>query len=112
MSLIIQNEKLDPLHLSTPVLGDEQVFDVELDRNTLFLPIREDQRVVSWDVTYDDTSPSVLGGVGSVVGVGGLSSIGRKETSGESQDRVLSKTLGIPVKEGDDVGDDLTRGGF
>ncbi|CAL1712654.1 unnamed protein product [Somion occarium] len=48
--------ELDPLHLSTPVLGDEQVFDVELDRTTeLLLPAsREDQRIVTWEIQDSD----------------------------------------------------------
>ena len=33
--------QLDPVHLSSAVVGDEQFFDVELDRNTDFLPIPE-----------------------------------------------------------------------
>ncbi len=33
---------------SSAVLGDEQVFDVELDRHTELLPVREDAREVSW----------------------------------------------------------------
>ncbi|KAL4251232.1 hypothetical protein ABKN59_006315 [Abortiporus biennis] len=49
--------ELDPLHLSTPVAGDEQVFDVELDRNTEFLPIRPDAREVNWDVDDNTEVP-------------------------------------------------------
>ncbi|OBZ68771.1 hypothetical protein A0H81_11328 [Grifola frondosa] len=41
--------ELDPVHVSHPVLGDEQVFDVELDRNMEFLPAREDSRPVTWE---------------------------------------------------------------
>ncbi|KAH8104757.1 hypothetical protein BXZ70DRAFT_613963 [Cristinia sonorae] len=44
--------ELDPLHLNTPVSGDKQVFDVELDRNTELLAARQDSAVVSWD--FDD----------------------------------------------------------
>ncbi|KAI8986065.1 hypothetical protein BD414DRAFT_48158 [Trametes punicea] len=32
--------ELDPMHYSKPVMGDEQVFDVELDRSTELLPAR------------------------------------------------------------------------
>ncbi|KZT73877.1 hypothetical protein DAEQUDRAFT_721361 [Daedalea quercina L-15889] len=39
---------IDPLHLGHPVLGDEQVSDVELDRNTQLLAVREDVRKLSW----------------------------------------------------------------
>ena len=95
------------MHLFTPVLGDEQVFDVELDRNTVFLPFREDQRVVSWDQTYDPSSPSELGSVGSVVGPGGQKT-GREDRSDESHYRALDKNMGM--KGGDDGNDDLTRG--
>ncbi|KAI0632214.1 hypothetical protein C8Q77DRAFT_1158877 [Trametes polyzona] len=34
--------ELDPMHYANPVLGDDQVFDVELDRNTELLPARDD----------------------------------------------------------------------
>lgn len=30
------------------MLGDEQVFDVELDRNTQLLPVRADVRKLTW----------------------------------------------------------------
>ncbi|KZT11963.1 uncharacterized protein LAESUDRAFT_160608 [Laetiporus sulphureus 93-53] len=39
---------IDPIHLGNPVLGDEQVFDVELDKTTPLLPVREDARKVTW----------------------------------------------------------------
>lgn len=41
--------QLDPVHSSTGVLGDEQVFDIELDRYTELFPIREDRNIVTWD---------------------------------------------------------------
>ncbi|KAI0927055.1 hypothetical protein AcV5_007694 [Taiwanofungus camphoratus] len=41
--------ELDPIHVAHPVIGDEQVFDVELDRNTELLPVREDRRKITWD---------------------------------------------------------------
>ncbi|KAL6302839.1 hypothetical protein BKA93DRAFT_379999 [Sparassis latifolia] len=41
--------ELDPLHLAHPVVGDEQVFDVELDRNTELRPVREDLGAIPWD---------------------------------------------------------------
>ncbi|CCM01170.1 uncharacterized protein FIBRA_03218 [Fibroporia radiculosa] len=48
---------LDPVHLSHPVLGDKQIFDIELDRNTQLLPIREDVRKVTWkDEKVDEVS--------------------------------------------------------
>lgn len=34
------------------MLGDDQVFDVELDRHTELLPVREDVRKVSWENAY------------------------------------------------------------
>ncbi|KAI0335802.1 hypothetical protein GY45DRAFT_1316533, partial [Cubamyces sp. BRFM 1775] len=34
--------ELDPMQYANPVLGDEQVFDVELDRSTELLPVRAD----------------------------------------------------------------------
>ncbi|KAI0754876.1 hypothetical protein C8Q80DRAFT_395020 [Daedaleopsis nitida] len=41
--------ELDPMLRASAVLGDEQVFDVELDRHTELLPVREDVRKVSWE---------------------------------------------------------------
>ncbi|KAI9058472.1 hypothetical protein FKP32DRAFT_1761914, partial [Trametes sanguinea] len=38
---------LDPMHYANPVLGDEQVFDVELDRSTELLPVPPDVREVN-----------------------------------------------------------------
>ncbi|KAL7279869.1 hypothetical protein ACG7TL_006278 [Trametes sanguinea] len=35
---------LDPMHYANPALGDEQVFDVELDRSTELLPVPPDLR--------------------------------------------------------------------
>jgi hypothetical protein len=37
------------MKLSGPVLGDEQVLDVELDRNTELLPVREGHCPPTWD---------------------------------------------------------------
>lgn len=48
LTACVHDLQSDALHLGHPVLGDEQVFDVELDRNTELLPVREDQRKVSW----------------------------------------------------------------
>jgi hypothetical protein len=52
---------LDPLHSGHAAPGDEQVFDVALDRATEFLPILADtQMPVSWDmddVRNQDHSP-------------------------------------------------------
>lgn len=94
------------MYLTTAVLGDEQVFDVELDRNTVFLPVREDRRVVSWDQTYD-SSLNLREPGGSNNGAGGATS-GREQMSGDIPDRTLGK--GLRVKEGDDGSDDLTKG--
>ncbi|KAI0696018.1 hypothetical protein BC835DRAFT_915960 [Cytidiella melzeri] len=44
------NPPLDPIHYSTPVLGEEQFFDVELDRNTEFMPDSGETDAPSWDV--------------------------------------------------------------
>ncbi|KAI0356404.1 hypothetical protein OH77DRAFT_1423341 [Trametes cingulata] len=41
--------ELDPMHYAQPVLGDEQVFDVELDRSTELLPVRDDIKDISLD---------------------------------------------------------------
>ena len=41
-SLRAHPSQLDPMQYANPVLGDEQVFDVELDRSTELLPIRAD----------------------------------------------------------------------
>ena len=41
--------QLDPMQYTTAQLGEEQVFDVELDRHTELLPIRDDVRAVSWE---------------------------------------------------------------
>ena len=37
------------MHYSSAVLGEEQVFDVELDRHSELLPVRDDLTVPSWD---------------------------------------------------------------
>ncbi|KAH9841474.1 uncharacterized protein C8Q71DRAFT_884337 [Rhodofomes roseus] len=48
---------VDPMHLGHPVLGDEQVFDVELDRNTQLMPVRQDVRKLTWkDEDVGDTT--------------------------------------------------------
>ena len=55
--------QIDPLHLGHPVLGDEQVFDVELDRNTQLLPFRADVRKLTWkDEDVGDNEPDDMGG--------------------------------------------------
>ncbi|KAM5534983.1 hypothetical protein V8D89_011356, partial [Ganoderma adspersum] len=41
--------ELDPMQHTTAQLGEEQVFDVELDRHTELLPVRDDVRAVSWE---------------------------------------------------------------
>ena len=42
--------QLDPLHLSHAVPGEEQVFDITLDRATELLPVRQDEvRSITWD---------------------------------------------------------------
>ncbi|KAH9942886.1 hypothetical protein B0H21DRAFT_823826 [Amylocystis lapponica] len=48
---------LDPAHLTHPVVGDEQVFDVELDRNTELVPARADVYTVTWDDERSQASP-------------------------------------------------------
>ena len=41
------------LHAGAPVLGDEQVLDVELDRHTMFLPVDEPtQGPDPWDLRH------------------------------------------------------------
>lgn len=51
--LTIHRRKLDPIHYSAPVLGEEQFFDVELDRHTQFLPESTEQPLPSWTVEGD-----------------------------------------------------------
>ncbi|KAH9891741.1 hypothetical protein C8Q73DRAFT_86298 [Cubamyces lactineus] len=55
--------ELDPMQYANPVLGDEQVFDVELDRSTELLPIRPDiQEVPLEDMHSAGTSaPEAVG---------------------------------------------------
>ncbi|TBU53670.1 hypothetical protein BD310DRAFT_829673 [Dichomitus squalens] len=48
--------ELDPMQYATPQLGEEQVFDVELDRRTELLPVREDAGEAEWDI-WDARSP-------------------------------------------------------
>ena len=48
---------MDPFHLNTPVIGDEQIFDVELDRHTELFTNREGRHPTSWDIT--DNHPSI-----------------------------------------------------
>ena len=51
--------QLDPMHYANPILGDEQVFDVELDRSTELLPVRADIQEVSLeDMHSAETSTS------------------------------------------------------
>ncbi|KAI0657331.1 hypothetical protein C8Q70DRAFT_282742 [Cubamyces menziesii] len=51
--------ELDPMHYANPILGDEQVFDVELDRSTELLPVRADiQEVPLEDMHSAETSTS------------------------------------------------------
>ena len=41
------------IHAGPPVLGDEQVLDVELDRHTMFLPVNElTQGPDPWDLHH------------------------------------------------------------
>ena len=46
--------KLDPIHYSTAVLGEEQFFDVELDRHTEFLPEIAEGTLPDWTVEGDE----------------------------------------------------------
>ncbi|KDQ50500.1 hypothetical protein JAAARDRAFT_51235 [Jaapia argillacea MUCL 33604] len=41
--------ELDQCKMATPQLGDEQLLDVELDRNIELLPLRDDTRVITWE---------------------------------------------------------------
>lgn len=91
------------MHLPNTVLGDEQVFDVELDRNTVFLPVQEDQRIVSWERPYDPRFPGSLSGLGSSFGAVDTTTR-HEQTSDEPHDR------GVDTKEGDDASDQLTKG--
>ncbi|KAI0720588.1 hypothetical protein C8T65DRAFT_293816 [Cerioporus squamosus] len=51
--------ELDPMHYSSAVQGEEQVLDVELDRNTDLLPVREDFKTPSWDDELLASAPDV-----------------------------------------------------
>ncbi|GJJ13288.1 hypothetical protein Clacol_007540 [Clathrus columnatus] len=66
--------ELDSLKLNKPPLGEEQMFDVELDRNTPFRPVQEISDTVPWtgegdfkeilvkpDYEDTDTSPTTAG---------------------------------------------------
>ncbi|KAF8582829.1 hypothetical protein K439DRAFT_120063 [Ramaria rubella] len=46
--------ELDQLKAARPVLGEEQLFDVELDRTTIFLPVCNTAAVVSWHAAAAD----------------------------------------------------------
>ncbi|EIW59252.1 uncharacterized protein TRAVEDRAFT_71391 [Trametes versicolor FP-101664 SS1] len=50
--------ELDPMHYLNPVEGDEQMFDVELDRSTELLPVPADDQEPSLEDMHDaDTAP-------------------------------------------------------
>ena len=54
--------QLDPLHLSHAVPGEEQVFDITLDRATELLPVRQDEvRSITWDDDSVDRDATVGG---------------------------------------------------
>ncbi|KAF7795617.1 hypothetical protein EIP86_006782 [Pleurotus ostreatoroseus] len=50
--------ELDPVHLSTPILGDEQFFDVELDRNTELLNVQAESNFDVWDFSTKHAATS------------------------------------------------------
>ena len=50
--------QLDPMQYTTVQLGEQQVFDVELDRHTELQPVRDDVRAVSWDGVQIERVPS------------------------------------------------------
>ncbi|KAH9851828.1 hypothetical protein C2E23DRAFT_886352 [Lenzites betulinus] len=50
--------ELDPMHYANPVLGDEQVFDVELDRSTELLPVSADVKEPSIEDMCDPKTTS------------------------------------------------------
>ncbi|KAI0647961.1 hypothetical protein C8Q79DRAFT_906409 [Trametes meyenii] len=54
--------ELDPAEHANPVLGDEQVFDVELDRSTELLPLRDDMKEVTLEDMHIDNGSSVPSG--------------------------------------------------
>ena len=54
--------QLDAVHLSGPVLGEEQFFDIELDRNTNFLPPSEEP-IPGWNYAGDDAKAGTEGTV-------------------------------------------------
>lgn len=70
--------QLDPLRLAHAILGDEQVFDVELDRNTELLPLRGDTRKVGWHDDDHEHSTSTLRALGCD------KSMGREDGTGDT----------------------------
>ncbi|KAF9820734.1 hypothetical protein IEO21_01177 [Rhodonia placenta] len=70
--------ELDPLRLAHAILGDEQVFDVELDRNTELLPLRGDTRKVGWHDDDHEHSTSTLRALGCD------KSMGREDGTGDT----------------------------
>lgn len=53
---------LDPLRRGAPVLGDEQIVDVDLDRGTVFLPKRDDYTPVGSRTLWDGELGTVTEG--------------------------------------------------
>ncbi|KAH8108685.1 hypothetical protein DFH11DRAFT_1067346 [Phellopilus nigrolimitatus] len=58
--------ELDIGRSTRPVLGDEQVIDVELDRSTELLPRRSDSRVVDWQSDTDKKRTNQKAGTSEV----------------------------------------------
>ena len=51
--------KLDQLRAARPVLGDEQIIDVELDRKTAFRQVQDNVNTISWNGDGDYMRNSV-----------------------------------------------------
>ncbi|KAF8526153.1 hypothetical protein JB92DRAFT_1188905 [Gautieria morchelliformis] len=75
--------ELDQLKAARPVLGDEQMVDVELDRNTIFLPVQDTVNTVPWNGDGDCTRNDVVGSHISSLQHGSLAV--RESTSSSSE---------------------------
>lgn len=56
------SHKLDQMRAARPTLGDEQMIDVELDRKTVFLQMRDTVNTVSWSGDGDYMRKNAIDG--------------------------------------------------
>ena len=58
--------KLDPYYTQEPCFGQEQVVDVELDKNTILMPRTDGYVPVGsrslWDLSHEEKGPPTSGG--------------------------------------------------